>query len=70
VIYQLSGDCWFKGFSRAWLVLIRAECTCGYRTWPHLTAQGAGNAIFRHQVSTGTLIASLESEEPDAPAPE
>jgi hypothetical protein len=57
MLYQISGDCWFKGFSRAWLVLIRAECTCGHRTRPCLTVNGASDKLIWHQAEAGTRVA-------------
>ena len=57
MLYQISGDCWFSGFSRAWLVLIRAECTCGHRTRPCLTVNGASNKLIWHQAEAGTRVA-------------
>jgi hypothetical protein len=55
-VYELAGGCWFEKISRAWLVLVRAECACGHRTRPHVTLDGAANALIRHQVATGTLV--------------
>jgi len=56
-LYQVSGGCWFKDMRRAWLVLLRAECTCGHVTRPYLTADGAANALILHQAQAGTRVA-------------
>lgn len=56
-IYQLSDGCCFRSFRRAWLILVRAECACGYLTRPYLTADGASDALIRHQAQAGTRVA-------------
>jgi hypothetical protein len=56
-LYRLSDGCCFMTMRPAWLVLLRAECTCGYRTRPCLTNDGAANALIRHQAQAGTRVA-------------
>jgi hypothetical protein len=56
-IYRISPGCWFGGVHRAWLVLVRVECSCGYRTRPYLTLDGAANALILHQTQAGTRVA-------------
>jgi hypothetical protein len=55
-IYEMHPDCWFKEVHRAWLVLVRAECSCGHRTRPHLTLDGAARALILHQAEAGTRV--------------
>jgi hypothetical protein len=56
-LYEVSPDCGFNELRRAWLILIRAACNCGHVTRPCLTADGAANALFRHQAQAGTRVA-------------
>lgn len=56
-LYRLSDGCLFQRFRRAWLILIRAECTCGHLTRPCLTMEGASDELIRHQAQAGTRVA-------------
>jgi hypothetical protein len=55
-LYEVSAECWFTDMCRAWLLLVRARCACGYRTRPCLTLDGAANALLRHQAQAGTRV--------------
>lgn len=55
-MYQLSAGCLLKDFRRAWLVLLRAECSCGYVTHPCLTPDGAASVLLRHHVRKGVRV--------------
>ncbi len=56
-VYRLSPACWFVDIRPAWLVLVRAECSCGHLTRPHLSIDGASRALIRHQAVAGTRVA-------------
>lgn len=48
--YIMDDNHWFEKFSRAWCLLIRSHCTCGWKSRPCLTINGAGNACFNHEM--------------------
>lgn len=58
--YLLGDDHWFRGFRRAWLVLARAECSCGWCSrpyWPSAVGlDGAASALILHQARGGTEL--------------
>lgn len=55
-MFLLDGSHWFKDFKRAWLVLTRAECSCGHLTRAYWSLDKASSALIRHQAASGTRV--------------
>lgn len=47
---------WFAGMPRAWLVLFRVNCSCGWRTPPCWTANSAAVRFDLHLASVGSAL--------------
>jgi hypothetical protein len=55
-VRQVTGEHWFDKFTTVLAFLVRAHCTCGWRSRPCLTMDGASNALIRHEYDLGTPL--------------
>ena len=56
-IYRVGPGHVIKDVHRAWLLLVRAECSCGHKTRPYWSLDGAADALLQHQIESGTRVA-------------